>query len=249
MRQAAQRKLRILLIALLGCAAIAAAAFRDEERLAYEIWRDGAPGIAQEATEEATSIATYFWPPASAVCRDPRVGAVELTAGSVTSPTDAWGGGAELVRQSGSFVLHQRQVFGDRWDPGWMVQSITVNGTLEGVEVRRLRLGPTDGPAPSTYAVYDGKCRLIGASHFRLVHPPENGRSWRRLCFGPGWVLTDCATLEARFDALARVSARPLEVIEQRCYGAGLTEVDRCLSDIATYTPPIGMVESYAWGL
>lgn len=218
MRQAAQRKLRILLIALLGCAAIAAAAFHDEVRSAYETWRHGAPGIAHNATAEARSVALEFWPFARAICADPVVTAAELSAQNPVSDYRLWNGGYDLTLRSDLIEIRQRRLYGHRWDQGWMLQSITVGGNLERVEVERLRLGPADGPAPSTHAIYDRDCRLVSASLFEIDTVSEGPWEWPRTCLGPGWVKSDCDAIQEGTGRFVDVSNLSFDEEEMQCF-------------------------------
>jgi len=197
---------------------IAMTVFFDDAVVAYQTWRHGAPGIVQGATEDARSVASSFWPFARTVCADPAVSARELGEKNPVSEYRLWNGGYDLTRRIGLIELRQRRLYGHRWDQGWMLQSLTVGGTLEGVVVERRRLGPADGPAPSTLAVYDKDCGLIGASYSELDDVPAGSWEWRRMCFGPGWVETGCDALDSALGHIVDVANASFDEEEKHCF-------------------------------
>ena len=211
---------------VIACGAIAlAAAFLDDVFVAYQTWRYGAPGIARDSSEPARSIASEFWPFAGAICADPGVSAAELNEQIPVSDYRLWNGGYDLVRRSGLIELRQRRLYGHRWDRGWRLLSITVDGNLDRVMVERPRLGPLDGPAPSTYVIYDGACRLIGAS-FSEVGTMSEG-VWE-VCLGPGWVEADCEAFQEELDRLFDVWRSPFDEEEKLCFDDTWSRIADC---------------------
>lgn len=223
-----RRRSRLVIIVAITGGAIALAAFLDDVFVADQTWRYGAPGIARDANEPARSIASEFWPFARAICANPAVSAAEINEQNPVSDYLLWNGGYNLVRRSGLIELHQRRLYGHRWDRGWMLQSMSTEGDLDIVEVERPRLGPDDSPAPSTHAIYDGDCRLIGASYYALSSESERVWEWRRVCFGPGWVESDCEALQEQLDRFVVVWSLSFDAEEKHCFDGTWTQTVGC---------------------
>lgn len=217
--------------AVVVAAIVIAAACFEEAMVGYQIWRYGAPGIAQNATEEAASNASLLWPYVRVICADPQTSAEDLGKHADLPQYDGWQGGQYLVLRGGTTEIRQIYLDGSKWDFGWHLQTITVNGELNSVEVNRSWPGPTDGVGQSVLAVYDKDCRLIGATFSESRDSPVH-------CFGPGWVNSDCEEMENGFEALVDVSGLSFGVTEIRCYYRR-TRSEICSTVLETFIPSV----------
>lgn len=248
-RESRRRPWILLIVAIACITAVLAVPFYQQAILLFEIAHHRFSDIADDTPDDPwRGFGGFPWL-ALAICWDPTASAAQLGKSRAASGPGIWDAGENLVLQSGTTIVHQRHLDRYRWDPGWFVRSVTVDGELDSIEVRRLRTGPDDGPAPSIIAVYGGDCRLIGIISAELVDPPEIGWRWQRQCQDSYRRPVDCAVLDDGMEALVDLSAQSFEVVERQCYDGGWSPIDWCPTDVVTTVRPIGWAEDHIYGL